>query len=274
MARKQPAFYNTIEYIGPRPQKPKKKNNVFGGWGILAISAGIAFWFGKPLIQPLLAAESGITLEEASSVISSLSASDRPGDRLAAMAISQSREGVTFDESYPEISFPGGDVPGNRGKSEDVIVRAYRRLDGAVDLQKEIHEDMKANFRVYPQLWSSAGPNPNIDHRRAQNLQRYFSRFGETLSNDRSSDFQPGDIVVWGLANGKTDIAIVVPPAPSASERGLWIVHNNGKGVKWESETEGGLANSTIIGHFRYAPQIHGKAAQKTTEAVSKAESF
>ncbi len=274
MARKQPAFYNTIEYIGPRPQAPKKKNNVFGGWGILVISAGIAFWFGKPLVQPLLAAQSGISVEDASSVIASLNASDSIGDRLAANAISQSRDRVSFDDSYPEISFPGGDVPGNKGKSEDVIVRAYRRLDGAVDLQKEIHEDMRSNFGVYPPLWNATGPNTNVDHRRAQNLQRYFSRFGETLPNDRSSDFQAGDIVVWGLPNGRTDIGIVVPPAPSAKDRGLWIVHNDGKTVKWESEAEGGLSTSPIIGHFRYSPHKHGKASERAAEAVSDAQSF
>ena len=34
MARPRPGFHSTIEYIGPRPQKPKRRH-FFGGWVIL-----------------------------------------------------------------------------------------------------------------------------------------------------------------------------------------------------------------------------------------------
>jgi hypothetical protein len=42
------------------------------------------------------------------------------------------------------IDYPNGDVPDNVGVCADEIVRAYRRL--GIDLQKDVHEDMKANF--------------------------------------------------------------------------------------------------------------------------------
>ncbi len=254
MARNRSGFYSTIEYIGPRPQKSKRPN-IFGGWVILVIAGGIAFWFGKPLVQSLQAAQNGASLEETNSVISRLSASSLPGDRLAAFAISHSHEAVSFDASYYKIDFPGGDVPPNKGKAEDVIVRCYRRA--GIDLQKEINDDMTANFADYPQLFDATAPDPNIDHRRAQNLHRFFTRHGQKLENTRNPlDYAPGDIVVWSLSSGKTHIGIVVPN-PSGRESDPWIVHNNGSGVKWES----GLFDSTITGHFRYAPHPKETAA-------------
>ena len=37
MPRSRSGFYSTIEYIGPRPQKPKRPN-IFGGWVIILIA--------------------------------------------------------------------------------------------------------------------------------------------------------------------------------------------------------------------------------------------
>ena len=39
-------------------------------------------------------------------------------------------------------------MPSNTGVCTDVIIRAYRKL--GIDLQKEVHEDMKTNFDKYP----------------------------------------------------------------------------------------------------------------------------
>lgn len=259
MARKRSGFYNTIEYIGPRPQKPKRPN-IFGGWVILAIAGGIAFWFGKPLVQSLQAASAGTSSEERNLVISELSSSTDPGDRLAAIAISHSLEEVTYDGSYYKIDFPGGDIPPSRGKSEDVIIRCFRRL--GVDLQKEVNEDMTANFRLYPQNWQASGPDTNIDHRRAENLHFFFGRKGRTLENTRNpAAYKPGDIVVWSLSGGRTDIGIVVPN-PSGKTNDPWVVRNNGSGVKWES----GLFDQVIVGHFRYVPQTRETAARDAEE--------
>lgn len=269
MARKGSGFYSTIEYIGPRPQKPKRPN-IFGGWVILVIAGGIAFWFGKPLVQSLQAAQNGTSQEDTNTVIARLSESSAPGDRLAEVAISHSRESVTFDSSYYKIDFPGGDVPANKGKAEDVIVRCYRRL--GVDLQKLVNQDMSDNFQDYPPLFAATAPDPNIDHRRAQNLQRFFSRNGQKLANTRNpADYLPGDVVVWALSNGRTHIGIVVPN-PSGKKNDPWIVHNNGEGVKWES----GLFESTITGHFRYSPKSAETASARPPkdEEASRTESF
>lgn len=237
-------FHTTIEYIGPRPQKPKRRN-FFGGWVIIVIALGMGFWFGRPLIPFLKATQVGASMEQADLLISSLKESKRFGNALAAAALIQSQSGETVaeDRAYYQIAYPNGDVPAHKGVAADVIVRAYRSMD--MDLQVLVHEDMAANFRLYPQLWAASGPDTNIDHRRVANLQRFFERKGQTLTPSRNAaDYLPGDIVVWSLADAEAHIGIVVPgPGDRAGE--AWVVHNMGAGVKWEDTL------------FDYVPQRH-----------------
>jgi len=245
MSRSRSGFYNTIEYIGPRPQKPRRQN-FFGGWVIIAIAAGIAFWFGRPLIPYLKAAQVGASMEQAALLIPSLEKSNSFGNGLAASALSHSGDAVTYDPSYYKIAYPNGDVPANKGVAADVIVRCYR--DMGMDLQVLVHEDMAENFRIYPQLWDAAAPDTNIDHRRVANLQRFFERKGQTLTPSRNAaDYHPGDIVVWELGNAEKHIGIIVPgPGDRAGE--MWVVHNMGAGVKWENI----LFDYSIQRHFSF----------------------
>ena len=64
---------------------------------------------------------------------------------LSDAALELTHQKVSYDPSYFSISYPNGDVPSDKGVCTDVIIRAYRKL--GVDLQKEVHEDMKANFK-------------------------------------------------------------------------------------------------------------------------------
>jgi uncharacterized protein len=245
MARKHSTFYDTIEYIGPRPQKPKRRN-FFGGWVIFAIAAGAGFWFGRPLLP--LASAASASAEEANLLIPALRQSGLTGDLLAAAALAHSRESVSYDAAYYKVAYPGGDVPPNKGVAADVVVRCFRKL--GIDLQVEVHEDMRDNFREYPQLWGAAEPDNHIDHRRVPNLDRFFSRHGESLSVTRNvSDYRPGDIVVWALDDGQPHIGIVVP-GPGAASADPWVVHNirAGAGVRWENH----LFEYKIISHYRY----------------------
>jgi len=243
MPRRKTGFYSTIEYIGPRPTKPKKQY-FFGGWVILLIAVALGFWFGRPLL-PLLKAEQA-TVQQAEAISATLDESTEPGPRLAAAALRRSMETVVYDRAYYSIAYPMGDIPPGKGGPADLVIRAMRQI--GVDLQVEVHEDMKANFRYYPQLWNAMGADPNIDHRRVPNLQRFFERKGETLTTSReASEYRPGDIVVWSLSNAEKHIGIVVPgPGNHMSEP--WVVHNIGSGVKWENI----LFDYKIEAHFRY----------------------
>lgn len=260
MARSSSGFYSTIEYIGPRPQKPKRKN-FFGGWVILVIAAGMAFWFGKPLIPFLKATQVGASVEQADILIAGLKDSKRFGDGLAAAALAHSGDNVSYDPSYYKIGYPNGDVPAGKGVASDVLVRCYRAMD--LDLQVLVHEDMNSDFRLYPQLWGAAAPDPNIDHRRVANLQRFFERKAQSINVSRTaSDYQAGDVVIWSLANAESHIGIVVPgPGNRADEP--WVVHNMGAGVKWENI----LFDYSIQRHFRF-PNESGTAAAGDAEAA------
>lgn len=153
---------------------------------------------------------------------------------------------IDYDPSYFSIGYPNGDVPVDKGVCTDVVIRAYRKL--GVDLQQLVHEDMKANFDLYPKTWGLSKPDTNIDHRRVPNLMVYFSRFGkEKPMTDLVEDYLPGDIVCWRLANGMTHIGIVVDKKSKDRKR-FKIVHNIGSGQVLEDV----LFNYEIIGHYYY----------------------
>ncbi|HEY9115768.1 MAG TPA: DUF1287 domain-containing protein, partial [Bacteroidales bacterium] len=123
--------------------------------------------------------------------------------KLADSALTLTKQRVTYDPSYFRIEYPNGDIPSNKGVCTDVIIRTYRKL--GIDLQKEVHEDMEANFNEYPNIWGLTSTDKNIDHRRVPNLMVYFSRNGQVLAvSENSADYEPGDIVCWNLGGSIT----------------------------------------------------------------------
>lgn len=156
---------------------------------------------------------------------------------------------VVYDASYFSIDYPNGDVPKGKGVCTDVVIRAYRRL--GIDLQKEVHEDMKQNFNSYPKIWGLSSTDKNIDHRRVPNLMKFFERFGEMKVISRNpNDYHPGDIVCWNLGGAITHIGIVIDQKSSDGNRNL-IVHNIGSGQVIEDI----LFDFKIIGHYSYGFQ-------------------
>ena len=115
-------------------------------------------------------------------------------------------------------------------------------------MQKEVHEDMEANFGKYPKNWGLSQPDKNIDHRRVPNLMTFFERHGTTLSITQApADYKPGDIVCWNLGGGITHIGIVSNKKVENRERPL-IINNIGSGQVLEDM----LFDFKIIGHYRY----------------------
>lgn len=156
------------------------------------------------------------------------------------------KDKVTYDPSYFKISYPNGDIPNDKGVCTDVIIRAYRKL--GIDLQKEVHEDMKNNFEKYPKIWGLKKTDKNIDHRRVPNLMTFFSRKGNAIPVTKIiSDYKPGDIVTWDLGAGITHIGFVVDTKSTDGLRNM-IVHNIGKG----QVVEDCLFNFKVTGHYRY----------------------
>lgn len=166
--------------------------------------------------------------------------------QLADSALVLTKQRVTYDPIYRVIDYPNGDVPGDKGVCTDVVIRAYRKL--GIDLQKEVHEDMKLNFDNYPKNWGLLRPDKNIDHRRVPNLMAFFTRHGTVKKiTNHPNDYQPGDIVCWNLGGGITHIGIVTRKKSTDGQRYL-IVHNIGGGQVLEDC----LFSYKIIGHYGF----------------------
>lgn len=167
-------------------------------------------------------------------------------DLLSSAALELTKDNIVYDPSYFSIDYPNGDVPKGKGVCTDVLIRAYRKL--GIDLQKEVHEDMKANFNLYPKIWGLKNTDKNIDHRRVPNLMTFFSRKGTVKPITKNpEDYKPGDIICWNLGGAITHTGIVVNKK-SADNKRFMIVHNIGAGQVLEDC----LFDFKIIGHYRY----------------------
>ncbi len=175
-----------------------------------------------------------------------LSAQESPTTAQRIVTSARAQIGVTtsYDPSYTTLSYPGGDVPQHTGVCSDVVVRSLRGV--GIDLQRELHEDMKAHFKRYPHKWGLKKPDKNIDHRRVPNLMRYFERKHLALAEKLTSpeSYASGDIVAWQLDNGLVHIGFV---SDKKQKNVPLIIHNIGSGAKEENV----LFAWKIIGHYR-----------------------
>lgn len=173
------------------------------------------------------------------------------GPRIVAAARQQIGVTLEYDPSYTSIKYPGGDVPVRTGVCSDVVVRALRA--NGLDLQKAVHEDMRAHFDAYPKNWGLKGPDKNIDHRRVPNLMRYFERHHLSLKEKlrMPESYRPGDIVTWNLGGGLVHIGIV---SDKTTGHTPLVIHNIGRGTQEEDL----LSKYRVIGHYRLKETVSG----------------
>ena len=167
--------------------------------------------------------------------------------RVIESALEQTRITRGYTQDYFPIAYPNGDVPAETGACVDVIIRSFRRA--GIDLQKEVHEDMAANFAAYPKKWGLTATDKSIDHRRVPNLQTYFTRKGKALAPSLAAEnYHPGDVVSWDIdGKGMTHVGLVSNLRSEDTGRYL-VFHNIGGGVNAEDR----LFAWKITGHFRY----------------------
>jgi uncharacterized protein len=166
--------------------------------------------------------------------------------RLADGALVQTKQDVTYDGSYYQIKYPGGDVPDSIGVCTDVVIRAYRKV--GYDLQKLIHEDMKLAHTEYNKRRYSKKLDTNIDHRRTPNMQTFFTRKGaEKPITNKGEDYLPGDLVFWDIAYGHVGVVVNVK-VPGTNR--YYMVHN----ICCGNQMEDYLFAATIVGHYRWKP--------------------
>jgi uncharacterized protein YijF (DUF1287 family) len=131
-----------------------------------------------------------------------------------------------YTEGYIDMGYPMGDVPRNVGVCTDVIIRAVR--NAGIDLQKELHEDIRRARRAYPMVKGNG--NPVIDQRRVATLLPYFKRHWEqhgTKLDDPSDPWRPGDVIfmdTFPSRSGPDHIGIV---SDTLDDDGLPMIINN-----------------------------------------------
>jgi uncharacterized protein YijF (DUF1287 family) len=168
------------------------------------------------------------------------------GEKLSNAALSIVDNTIVYTPSYVSIQYPNGDVPAKTGVCTDVVIRAYRKL--GIDLQKEVHEDMKAHFSLYPKTWGLKKTDTNIDHRRVPNLEVFFERKGVKLNVSKNpKDYKTGDLVTWMIADKLPHIGIITHLKSTDGKRPM-IVHNVGGGQVLQDC----LFSYAIVGHYRY----------------------
>ena len=157
-------------------------------------------------------------------------------DVAALTEAAQAQVGVTvyYDPSYQGMSFPGGDIPRNRGVCTDVVIRALRDA-WDIDLQLAVNRDMKAAFSAYPKIWGLSTTDRNIDHRRVPNLETLMHRIGASQpASQDPADFQTGDIVSWRLNGSNLPHIGIVSDVRSADGARPLVTHNIGRGTQTE----------------------------------------
>ncbi|WP_432671766.1 DUF1287 domain-containing protein [Flavobacterium sp. SM2513] len=166
--------------------------------------------------------------------------------KLSEAAIMLTKDKVVYNGAYVSIPYPDGDVPASQGVCTDVIIRAYRKL--GIDLQKEVHEDMKVNFSKYPKIWGLKKPDTNIDHRRVPNLETFFTRKGQKLIVTKNpADYKTAEMVTWMIGGKMPHIGIITHVKSRDGKRPL-IVHNVGGGQVLEDC----LFKYEIVGHYKF----------------------
>ncbi len=237
--------HSTLEYVGAAPTR-RKRRNPLGGWLLIAFALVLGGFFVRPLLPFLQAQQKLTSTGNLNEAIESLESDGDFASRLAAQALGRTKAEVSFQDAYYTIDFPNGHIPDTQGNRADVIVRSFRGV--GIDLQQDVNMDMSENFRRYPQIYRRKEADSNIDHRLVPNLQRFFSRKGQTLAVTTDTfDYRVGDLVVWRLVDGNPHIGIVVP-GPGAKKSEKWIVHNMSGSPVWEDR----LFDYKVIGHFRY----------------------
>ncbi|MEL7257143.1 MAG: DUF1287 domain-containing protein [Pseudomonadota bacterium] len=155
-------------------------------------------------------------------------------DPLADAAAKQVGVTVLYDPSYQGLSFPGGDIPRDRGVCTDVVIRALRDAHD-IDLQVAVNRDMKAAFSAYPAIWGLSTTDRNIDHRRVPNLETLLERIGAARPpSDNPDDFAPGDIVSWRLVGSNLPHIGIVSTQRNADGTRPLVTHNIGQGTRTE----------------------------------------
>jgi uncharacterized protein YijF (DUF1287 family) len=129
-------------------------------------------------------------------------------------------------KGYIALAYPLGDVPRTIGVCTDVIIRAVR--NAGIDLQKELHEDIRRARAAYPMVKGLG--DPNIDQRRVGTLLPYFKRHWELHTaklDDPADPLRPGDVILMDTFPSRSGPDHIGVLSDRLDALGLPLVINN-----------------------------------------------
>ncbi|HEY0192652.1 MAG TPA: DUF1287 domain-containing protein [Kofleriaceae bacterium] len=129
-------------------------------------------------------------------------------------------------KEYISMPYPMGDVPRTIGVCTDVVIRAVR--NAGIDLQQELHDDIRRARRAYPMVKGTG--DPNIDQRRVGTLLPYFQRHWEAHSvvlDDPADPWRPGDVIFMDTFPGRPGPDHIGVLSDRVDAQGLFLVVNN-----------------------------------------------
>ena len=163
------------------------------------------------------------------------SAHDRDGDGIpdnldvliGAKKTVRNADAYTLEaKDYISMPYPMGDVPRTIGVCTDVLIRSIR--NAGIDLQKELHEDIRRAKKAYPMVKGTG--DANIDQRRVGTLLPYFQRHWESHSpklDDPADPVRPGDVIFMDTFPSRPGPDHVGILSDRVDEQGLPLVINN-----------------------------------------------
>ena len=142
---------------------------------------------------------------------------------------------------YKSKYYAGGYPDDGLGVCTDVVWQGFRAA--GYQLKELVDADIAACSEAYPY----ADPDPNIDFRRVVNLDAFFRRHAQVLTNsfDDPSQWQAGDIVVFG------DCEHIAVCSDKRDRKGIPFILHHGNPID-EAVERPDIYKRPVTGHYRW----------------------
>lgn len=201
---------------------------------LLAVAAGLLWWRFGP--RPYYTAQQlGIP------VVTSPNDADRDGVEDYADMVDGIRAYFETKPHYASKYYAGGYPDDGLGVCTDVVWQGFRAAG------YQLKDLVDADIAAFPEAYPYADPDPNIDFRRVVNLDAFFRRHAQVLTNnfDDPSQWQAGDIVVFG------DCEHIAVCSDKRDRKGIPFILHHGNPVD-EAVERPDIYKRPVSGHYRW----------------------
>ena len=156
------------------------------------------------------------------------------------------RDYIATKPYYKSTYYVGGYPNDGNGVCTDVIWQALQAA--GYHLKELVDRDILDFPASYPQI---SAPDPNIDFRRVENLDSYLRRHAQVLtcSLDDPSQWQPGDIAIFGDTSGDAEHIGIC--SDRRNRRGIPFLIHHGDPVDGAVERDD-MHKMPVTGHYRW----------------------